>query len=72
MHLDGAACTLITRRMRIGCQGPLSIPAFCTLNAIVTDIYELARAPTLFRPRVYTLPHTMAGIETIKVRVGGV
>lgn len=46
--------------------------AFCTLNAIVTDIYELAGAPTLFKPRVYTLPHTTAGIETIKVRVGGV
>lgn len=46
--------------------------AFCTLNAIVTDIYELAGAPMFFRPRVYTLPHTTAGIETIKVRVGGV
>lgn len=46
--------------------------AFCTLNVIVTDIYELAGAPTFFRPRVYTLPHTMARIETIKVRVGGV
>lgn len=46
--------------------------AFCMLNVIVTDVYELAGAPMFFRPRVYTLPRTMAGIGTIKVRVGGV
>lgn len=72
MHLDGAT-------LHVNCMGNenwMSRAAldstFCTLNAIVTDIYELAGAPTLFRSHVYTLPHTMAGIETTKVRVGGV